>query len=480
MATNKRKMGTKVGYGTDLNNSKWFGSDEAAMDAANQDLQNADEGRPRLTFIPVPVTVSPAASQVDETGIPNNPPPVPSFLRPPSSAQGNVDEGSHLPPTNAPHLPPNVTNTADKLNLPRFLRQAVENLGPVQDSVPDVAAPEMQGGYQRPNFLGGATPKGNVFDPSLQEAASIGAVPGGENVLSPALTKGSKLMLLLKKGLEGAAAGWGAPTGGEGFLRATKLEQQQNQQRLNAQQLPFLRQKQQADLEQTQASTAQAKAHTAFYNQQLNKPRLVKVGKGLLAIGSDGKSLGLVAGSERQLDLKTTAGREDAINQYNDDNPDNPLTTEQEQQIRFNGRIGKNTPFDAWLNADDQTPEGQQAIERVQSYQAMTHPDRRRAPAGSTAATRRDNEKNQFSGDVGGLTESIYGKHTVNGKPDYDAMLSEAHNLQPKTARAERIRQGAIDKINKLRSGEIRPKKRLEDATAQTVMDSLSEDNGQQ
>ncbi len=44
--------------------------------------------------------------------------------------------------------------------------------------------------------------------PSFQQAASLGArVPGGENALSPALTKGGKLAVLLQNGLQGALAG---------------------------------------------------------------------------------------------------------------------------------------------------------------------------------------------------------------------------------------------------------------------------------
>lgn len=43
--------------------------------------------------------------------------------------------------------------------------------------------------------------------PSFQQAASLGATPGGGNAMSPALTKGGKLLTLLTSGLQGALAG---------------------------------------------------------------------------------------------------------------------------------------------------------------------------------------------------------------------------------------------------------------------------------
>lgn len=46
-----------------------------------------------------------------------------------------------------------------------------------------------------------------TIHPSVQQAASLGATPGGANALSPALTKGGKLATLLMSGLQGALAG---------------------------------------------------------------------------------------------------------------------------------------------------------------------------------------------------------------------------------------------------------------------------------
>lgn len=46
-----------------------------------------------------------------------------------------------------------------------------------------------------------------TIQPSLPQAAQMGATPGGANALSPALTKGGKLATLLMSGLQGALAG---------------------------------------------------------------------------------------------------------------------------------------------------------------------------------------------------------------------------------------------------------------------------------
>ena len=46
-----------------------------------------------------------------------------------------------------------------------------------------------------------------IGTPTVQQAAQAGATPGGENAMSPALTKGGKLATLLMSGLQGALAG---------------------------------------------------------------------------------------------------------------------------------------------------------------------------------------------------------------------------------------------------------------------------------
>ena len=46
--------------------------------------------------------------------------------------------------------------------------------------------------------------------PSLVQAMQVGATPGMVNALSPALTKGGKILALLKSGVEGALAGYAA------------------------------------------------------------------------------------------------------------------------------------------------------------------------------------------------------------------------------------------------------------------------------
>jgi hypothetical protein len=51
------------------------------------------------------------------------------------------------------------------------------------------------------------SPNPQVIKPSPQQAAQMGATPGGVNALSPALTKGGKLATLLMSGLQGALAG---------------------------------------------------------------------------------------------------------------------------------------------------------------------------------------------------------------------------------------------------------------------------------
>src|SRR5437899_3014483 len=46
-----------------------------------------------------------------------------------------------------------------------------------------------------------------IGQPSFQQAATAGAMPGGANVLSPGLNKAGKLVTLLTSGLQGALAG---------------------------------------------------------------------------------------------------------------------------------------------------------------------------------------------------------------------------------------------------------------------------------
>src|SRR5256885_17194608 len=76
------------------------------------------------------------------------------------------------------------------------------NVGAVQPSSANVDESGKTTGFSKPdpNFA-------KVINPSPQQAASLGATPGGMNATSPALTKGGKLATLLMSGLQGALAG---------------------------------------------------------------------------------------------------------------------------------------------------------------------------------------------------------------------------------------------------------------------------------
>jgi hypothetical protein len=52
-----------------------------------------------------------------------------------------------------------------------------------------------------------------IGKPSVQQAAALGAMPGGVNALSPALSKGGKLLALLSSGVQGALSGRAAEEG---------------------------------------------------------------------------------------------------------------------------------------------------------------------------------------------------------------------------------------------------------------------------
>jgi|HubBroStandDraft_6_1064221.scaffolds.fasta_scaffold00134_44 hypothetical protein len=92
-------------------------------------------------------------------------------------------------------------------------------------------------------------PLPRIGQASPQEAASLGATPGGANAMSPALTKGGKLATILSSGLQGALAGRAkseetvAATGGRrsggvgmGFEAGYELPWQREQKQLGLQQ----------------------------------------------------------------------------------------------------------------------------------------------------------------------------------------------------------------------------------------------------
>lgn len=98
-----------------------------------------------------------------------------------------------------------------------------------------------------------------VAKPSFQQAAAMGSPAGTPNALSPGLTKGGKLAVLLMSGLQGALAGRGAQeqmaaqTGGRRAGGAGTAFQA-------GYQLPFTRAMQPLQLQQQQAETGLAQA----------------------------------------------------------------------------------------------------------------------------------------------------------------------------------------------------------------------------
>lgn len=76
------------------------------------------------------------------------------------------------------------------------------NRGAIQPSTAQYDENGKTTGFSQPdpNFA-------KVVNPSPQQAASLGATPGGMNATSPALTKGGKLLAFLTSGLQGALAG---------------------------------------------------------------------------------------------------------------------------------------------------------------------------------------------------------------------------------------------------------------------------------
>lgn len=115
---------------------------------------------------------------------------------------------------------------------------------------------------QTTGFSDTSAPKfAQTVNPSFQQAASMGATPGGVNALSPGLNKAGKLMTLLTSGLQGALAGRAASeqtvaaTGGRrsggagmGFEAGYELPWQRESKQLGLQQ-------QQAQVQATQAQS---------------------------------------------------------------------------------------------------------------------------------------------------------------------------------------------------------------------------------
>lgn len=131
---------------------------------------------------------------------------------------------------------------------------------PVQGLEPSMANENEQG--QTTGFSDTSSPKfAQSVNPSLQQAMTQGASPGGVNALSPSLTKAGKLVTLLQSGLQGALAGRAkseetvAATGGRrsggagmGFEAGYELPWQREQKQLGLQQ-------QQAQVEATKAQS---------------------------------------------------------------------------------------------------------------------------------------------------------------------------------------------------------------------------------
>lgn len=71
----------------------------------------------------------------------------------------------------------------------------------LKDTQNAYAASDIAGNPQTPS------PVSQLGTPTFRDAASAGALPGGENVMSPGLNKAGKLITLLTSGLQGAMAG---------------------------------------------------------------------------------------------------------------------------------------------------------------------------------------------------------------------------------------------------------------------------------
>lgn len=130
--------------------------------------------------------------------------------------------------------------------------------GQVQPSMASSAASPGPNGPTGPNSPTFSQPAPNLpqeVKPTFQQAAGMGATPGGGNAMSPGLTKAGKLAVLLTSGLQGALAGRAASeqsviqSGGHRSSGAgTGFEAGYT--------LPWQRESQQAQVAQQQAQTS--------------------------------------------------------------------------------------------------------------------------------------------------------------------------------------------------------------------------------
>lgn len=151
----------------------------------------------------------------------------------------------------------NAAMVGDPSKIRDTLFKSSANFKPYANSPTDTGAPPVPGQSPLHNV--------GIGTPTFQQAASAGATPGGENALSPGLTKAGKLATLLQSGLQGALAGRAkseetvAATGGRrsggagmGFEAGYTL--------------PWQRQAQQNQLAQQQAQTGVLQSEAQNFN----------------------------------------------------------------------------------------------------------------------------------------------------------------------------------------------------------------------
>lgn len=145
------------------------------------------------------------------------------------------------------HIFSQLTNTAltdPSGGAPQFSPKPQQVAGAFGQSAQPSMQDSQSGQFQAPQ----APAQPSLVKPTFQQAASLGATPGGANALSPGLTKAGKLVTLLTSGLQGALAGHAASEqailqsgghrsggAGMGFEAGVTLPWQRAQQQAQAQ-----------------------------------------------------------------------------------------------------------------------------------------------------------------------------------------------------------------------------------------------------